>query len=74
MGLTKQLLDENYRYDYTKNQELDILYFEYQYEQETKKAEETFQICRATHNGNEIRMPKSNDEIHSQSNNQKRIK
>lgn len=74
MGLTKQLLDENYRYDYTKNQELDILYFEYQHEQETKKAEETFQICRGTHNGNEIRMPKSNDEIHSQSNNQKRIK
>ena len=45
MGLTKQLLDENYRYDYTKNQELDILYFEYQHEQETKKAEERIVGC-----------------------------
>ena len=72
MGLTKLLLDENYRYDYTKDQELDILFYEFQHEQETKKAEETLQVCRGSHNGDKIRMSVNDDEIHSQSNNKTR--
>ena len=73
MGLTKQLLDENYRYDYTKDQELDFLYYEFQCQQEKKEIKETLQVCRGSHNGDKIRMFVNHDEIHSQSNNKKRI-
>ncbi len=72
MGLTKRLLDETYNYDYIQNQELDILYQEFQHQWKNYENEKTSQIRGERGREYKMGMSFNNDEIHTQRYNKRR--